>query len=188
MSTWSIERYSLGIRRQTPKKRSAFWVYDETRVLVKRAWRMGFKGLAAALAVGWDTQFSPVDIRSVTKSFVVTEVLQLVAQGRVGLDDPIAKYYRGVPDGDRITLRDLAGMTARGYARDFAERCFKQIEGFGSYGFPESHAASFAHLVYVSAWTKKHHPAAFARNRDGAVGCTQVNPNDLSHCLASLPD
>jgi error-prone DNA polymerase len=46
--------------------------------------------------------------------------------------------------------------------QDFAERCFKQIEGFGSYGFPESHAASFAHLVYISAWIKKHHPAAFA--------------------------
>jgi error-prone DNA polymerase len=53
-------------------------------------------------------------------------------------------------------------MVARGYSQDFAERCFKQIEGFGSYGFPESHAASFAHLVYISAWIKKHHPAAFA--------------------------
>ncbi len=46
--------------------------------------------------------------------------------------------------------------------RDFAERCFKQIEGFGAYGFPESHAASFAKLVYVSAWLKCHHPAVFA--------------------------
>jgi len=54
------------------------------------------------------------------------------------------------------------GMVARGYARDFAERCFRQIEGFGTYGFPESHAASFAQLVYVSAWLKCHHPAAFA--------------------------
>ena len=52
-------------------------------------------------------------------------------------------------------------MVARGYQLDFAERCFKQIEGFGAYGFPESHAASFAHLVYISAWIKKHHPAAF---------------------------
>jgi error-prone DNA polymerase len=56
----------------------------------------------------------------------------------------------------------ITGMTKRGYAQDFAERCFSQIEGFGSYGFPESHAASFAHLVYVSAWIKCHHPAAFA--------------------------
>jgi error-prone DNA polymerase len=54
------------------------------------------------------------------------------------------------------------GMAARGYTADFAERCFKQIEGFGTYGFPESHAASFAGLVYVSAWIKRHHPAAFA--------------------------
>ena len=54
------------------------------------------------------------------------------------------------------------GMTNRGYQRDFAERCFRQIEGFGTYGFPESHAASFALLVYVSAWLKCHHPAAFA--------------------------
>jgi error-prone DNA polymerase len=56
----------------------------------------------------------------------------------------------------------VAGMLARGYQRDFAERCFKQIEGFGTYGFPESHAASFAHLVYVSAWIKRFHPAVFA--------------------------
>ncbi len=53
-------------------------------------------------------------------------------------------------------------MVKRGYQRDFSEACFKQIEGFGSYGFPESHAASFALLVYVSAWLKCHHPAAFA--------------------------
>ncbi|MCW3476561.1 error-prone DNA polymerase [Limobrevibacterium gyesilva] len=56
----------------------------------------------------------------------------------------------------------VEGMVARGYTRDFAERCFRQIEGFGTYGFPESHAASFALLVYVSAWLKCHHPAAFA--------------------------
>ncbi|VVT07901.1 Error-prone DNA polymerase [Sphingomonas sp. EC-HK361] len=54
------------------------------------------------------------------------------------------------------------GMVARGYERDFAERCYRQIEGFGSYGFPESHALSFARLVYVSSWIKCHHPAVFA--------------------------
>ena len=58
--------------------------------------------------------------------------------------------------------RFLAGMAANGYPADFAERCFSQIEGFGSYGFPESHAASFALLVYASAWLKCHHPAVFA--------------------------
>ncbi|MHA1528854.1 MAG: error-prone DNA polymerase [Alphaproteobacteria bacterium] len=58
--------------------------------------------------------------------------------------------------------RFIEGMCARGYQRAFAERCFSQIEGFGEYGFPESHAASFALLVYASAWLKRHHPAAFA--------------------------
>jgi len=62
----------------------------------------------------------------------------------------------------RFRSKMVEGMVARGYARDFAERCFRQIEGFGTYGFPESHAASFANLVYVSAWLKCHHPAAFA--------------------------
>ncbi|WP_293677528.1 error-prone DNA polymerase [uncultured Phenylobacterium sp.] len=58
-------------------------------------------------------------------------------------------------------LKFVRGMVARGYDQEFAERCFKQIEGFGSYGFPESHAISFAILVYVSAWVKWHHPDAF---------------------------
>jgi error-prone DNA polymerase len=56
----------------------------------------------------------------------------------------------------------VEGMVTRGYERGFAQRCFEQIKGFGTYGFPESHAASFAHLVYVSAWVKCYHPAAFA--------------------------
>jgi error-prone DNA polymerase len=55
----------------------------------------------------------------------------------------------------------VEGMAGRGYQRDFAERCFKQIEGFGHYGFPESHAASFAKLVYVSAWLKWAWPDVF---------------------------
>ncbi|TVR48240.1 MAG: error-prone DNA polymerase, partial [Rhodobacteraceae bacterium] len=58
--------------------------------------------------------------------------------------------------------RFLVGMAERGYDTDFAQACFAQIEGFGEYGFPESHAASFALLVYASAWAKCHHPAAFA--------------------------
>jgi len=56
----------------------------------------------------------------------------------------------------------IEGMLANGYPREFAERCFEQIKGFSEYGFPESHAASFAILVYVSAWLKRHHPAEFA--------------------------
>ncbi|UXC90748.1 error-prone DNA polymerase [Sphingobium sp. RSMS] len=53
------------------------------------------------------------------------------------------------------------GMVSRGYPKDFAERTFKQIEGFGSYGFPESHAASFAKIAYASCWMKHHHPDVF---------------------------
>ncbi len=55
----------------------------------------------------------------------------------------------------------IDGMRERGHDEDFARRIFAQIKGFGEYGFPESHAASFALLVYVSAWIKRHHPAAF---------------------------
>ena len=55
----------------------------------------------------------------------------------------------------------INGMLERGHDRDFAERIFEQIKGFGDYGFPESHAASFALLVYFSAWIKRHEPAAF---------------------------
>ncbi|WP_207458986.1 error-prone DNA polymerase [Azospirillum sp. SYSU D00513] len=67
-------------------------------------------------------------------------------------------------DGLVHTFRDkfIGGMVMNGYELDFAERCFQQIEGFGEYGFPESHAASFALLVYVSAWVKHHHPDVFA--------------------------
>src|SRR5271170_3634515 len=56
----------------------------------------------------------------------------------------------------------VEGMAAKGYPRDFAERCFRQIEGFGEYGFPESHAASFALLVYASCWMKCRYPDVFA--------------------------
>ncbi|HEY8973947.1 MAG TPA: PHP domain-containing protein, partial [Burkholderiaceae bacterium] len=55
----------------------------------------------------------------------------------------------------------ISRMVARKYTADYAEAIFKQIEGFGEYGFPESHAASFAKLVYASAWIKRHHPDAF---------------------------
>ncbi len=66
-------------------------------------------------------------------------------------------------DSKLLTFEDklVEGMIARGYDRDFAHRLFEQIKGFGGYGFPESHSASFALLAYVSAWLKCHHPAAF---------------------------
>ncbi len=67
-------------------------------------------------------------------------------------------------NGDIHLFRDkfVAGMVANGYESDFAVRCFSQIEGFGTYGFPESHAASFALLVYISAWIKCFYPEVFA--------------------------
>jgi len=70
--------------------------------------------------------------------------------------------FRNMGTIHRFFDKMVGGMVARGYEQDFAERCFRQIEGFGTYGFPESHAASFALLVYASAWLKCHHPAAFA--------------------------
>ncbi len=63
---------------------------------------------------------------------------------------------------EQFERRLVDGMRARGYQEDFARQIFMQIQGFGEYGFPESHAASFALLVYVSAWLKCHEPAAFA--------------------------
>jgi error-prone DNA polymerase len=70
--------------------------------------------------------------------------------------------FRNVGTIDNFRDKMIGGMVRRGYQQDFAERCFKQIEGFGSYGFPESHAQSFARLVYVSSWIKHYHPAVFA--------------------------
>jgi error-prone DNA polymerase len=62
---------------------------------------------------------------------------------------------------EHFEQRLISGMLARGYQREFAERIYQQILGFGEYGFPESHSASFALLVYVSSWIKRHEPAAF---------------------------
>ncbi|HYD99191.1 MAG TPA: error-prone DNA polymerase [Alphaproteobacteria bacterium] len=69
--------------------------------------------------------------------------------------------FRKTGEIHRFHGKMVEGMVERGYGRDFAERCFRQLEGFGEYGFPESHAASFAHLVYVSAWLKCHFPELF---------------------------
>ncbi|NYZ17259.1 error-prone DNA polymerase, partial [Azospirillum sp. RWY-5-1] len=105
--------------------------------------------------------------------------------------------------------RFIEGMVGNRYPRDFAERCFKQIEGFGTYGFPESHAASFALLVYVSAWIKRFHPDVFACAllnsqpmgfyapaqivRDAREHGVTVRPPDVNHAdwdctLEPLPD
>ena len=97
------------------------------------------------------------------------------------------------------TFRDrfLRGMLNKGYPQDFAERCFSQIEGFGTYGFPEAHAISFANLVYVSAWIKCHYPDVFCAAllnsqpmgfyapaqlvRDARDHGVEVRPIDVNH-------
>jgi error-prone DNA polymerase len=70
--------------------------------------------------------------------------------------------FRNLGTMNEFTTKMVEGMVARGYERDFAARCFRQIEGFGSYGFPESHALAFARLVWVSAYLKCRYPAVFA--------------------------
>jgi error-prone DNA polymerase len=69
--------------------------------------------------------------------------------------------FRNVGTIGKFEAKMVNNMIARGYAPEFAKNCFDQIKGFGSYGFPESHAASFAQLVYVSSWLKHFHPDAF---------------------------
>jgi error-prone DNA polymerase len=91
----------------------------------------------------------------------------------------------------------INGMVARGYEKEFAEKTFKQIEGFGSYGFPESHAASFALIAYASSWIKCHHPDVFCAAllnaqpmgfyapaqivRDARQHDVEVRPIDVNH-------
>lgn len=86
----------------------------------------------------------------------------------------------------------IEGMVARGYQEEFAERCFRQIEGFGEYGFPESHAASFALLVYVSCWLKCHYPdvfcAALANSQPmGFYAPAQIVRDAREHGVPVLP-
>ena len=88
--------------------------------------------------------------------------------------------------------RLIAGMLARGYSAQYADQIVRQIQGFGEYGFPESHAASFALLVYVSAWLKRHQPAAFcAALLDsqplGFYAPSQIVRDALDHGVAVLP-
>ena len=79
--------------------------------------------------------------------------------------------FRNVGGMDNFRAKLIGGMVRRGYEEAFAERCYSQIEGFGSYGFPESHALSFARLVYVSSWIKCFLPAVF--------GCAILNSQPM---------
>jgi error-prone DNA polymerase len=96
---------------------------------------------------------------------------------------------------DQFRKKLLDGMRANGLSEEFAQRVYQQIRGFGEYGFPESHAASFALLVYVSAWLKHHYQAAFAaaminsqplgfpphNRRDAQEHGVTVRPVDVNH-------
>jgi error-prone DNA polymerase len=104
------------------------------------------------------------------------------------------KFTAGV---SKFREKLIQGMTARGYDAAFAERTFKQLEGFGSYGFPESHAASFAKIAYASSWMKCHHPDVFCCAilnsqpmgfyapaqlvRDAQAHGIEVRPVDVNH-------
>jgi error-prone DNA polymerase len=116
------------------------------------------------------------------------------------------KSHKGVIEAFKEKI--IKGMHDNGYSTEFAETCINQIKGFSEYGFPESHAASFALLVYASAWLKKHHPAEFACAllnsqpmgfyapaqivRDAQKHAVEVLPIDANHsawdCTVSSPN
>ena len=100
--------------------------------------------------------------------------------------------FRRNGDIEKFRGQFINGMIANGCPRDFAERCFSQIEGFGTYGFPESHAASFSLLVYVSAWIKCFHPEVFAcallnAQPMGFYAPAQIVRDAREHGVAVLP-
>lgn len=100
--------------------------------------------------------------------------------------------FRNLGTIDLFRDKMVGRMVSRGYTEEFAARCFKQIEGFGSYGFPESHAQSFALLVYISSWIKCHHPAVFAAallnsQPMGFYAPAQIVRDAVEHGVTALP-
>src|SRR3989440_1021137 len=91
---------------------------------------------------------------------IAIEAAKFTAEEANGLRRAMATF-RNVGTIGKFESKLINNMIARGYTPEFAKSCFDQIKGFGSYGFPESHAASFAQLVYVSSWLKHYHPDAF---------------------------
>ncbi|KRQ99394.1 error-prone DNA polymerase [Bradyrhizobium valentinum] len=91
---------------------------------------------------------------------IAIEAAQFSPEEANGLRRAMATF-RNVGTIGKFEDKLIGNMIARGYAPEFARSCFEQIKGFGSYGFPESHAASFAQLVYISSWLKHYHPDAF---------------------------
>jgi error-prone DNA polymerase len=91
---------------------------------------------------------------------IAIEAAKFTSEEANGLRRSMATF-RNVGTIGKFESKMIGNMIARGYDPEFAKNCFEQIKGFGSYGFPESHAASFAQLVYVSSWLKHYHPDAF---------------------------
>jgi error-prone DNA polymerase len=91
---------------------------------------------------------------------IAIEAAKFTSEEANGLRRAMATF-RNVGTIGKFEGKMIGNMIARGYTPEFAQNCFNQIKGFGSYGFPESHAASFAQLVYVSSWLKHYHPDAF---------------------------
>ena len=163
------------LRRRQNKEPVAYPKEELRRVLGKTLGVPLFQEQAMAIAIT-AAGFSPGEADQLRRS--------MSAYRRTGR---VAEYR------DRM----VSGMVARGYDQAFAEHCFSQIEGFGEYGFPESHAASFALIVYVSAWLKKHHPAIFCAAilnsqpmgfyapaqlvRDAREHGVEVRPVDINH-------
>ena len=91
---------------------------------------------------------------------IAIEAAKFTSEEANGLRRSMATF-RNLGTIGEFETKMVGNMIARGYEAEFANNCFNQIKGFGSYGFPESHAASFAQLVYVSSWLKHYHPDAF---------------------------
>ena len=112
----------------------------------------------------------------------VMELAMIAAGFSAGEADELRRSmaaWRRVGTVDRFRERLMDGMHAKGYDEEFANAVFKQIQGFGEYGFPESHAASFALLVYVSAWLKCHEPAVFCCAIMNSLPMGFYGPSDL---------
>ncbi len=142
----------------------------------------------------------------------VMELAMVAAGFSAGEADELRRSmaaWRRVGTVERFRERLLEGMHSKGYDDEFADAVFRQIRGFGEYGFPESHAASFALLVYVSAWLKCHEPAAFccallnslpmgfyspsdlvadARRHGVKVNEIDINESEHDHTLHALPE
>ncbi len=112
----------------------------------------------------------------------VMELAMVAAGFSAGEADELRRSmaaWRRVGTVERFRERLMSGMNAKGYDNEFAEAVFRQIRGFGEYGFPESHAASFALLVYVSAWLKCHEPAVFCCAIMNSLPMGFYSPSDL---------